>query len=77
MISIPTWYPDEYFLVTTYRYYGNFVMHVAERNRLKGMYGLTVDLLDQALAEYGGRMGKDTIDFDDERMSTMFILRWS
>jgi hypothetical protein len=60
-----------------YSYYGNFIMHIAERNRLDGLYGLTGAMLDEALLEYGGRLGNEDIIFEDDAKSTLFILRWS
>ena len=76
MISLPTYYIEGRDQVT-HRYYGNFLLDITKRNHLDGMYGLTGAMLDEALKEWGGRLGDDTIDFDDEARSTMFLLRWS
>jgi hypothetical protein len=76
MIKLPTYYIEGRNQIV-YPYYGKFLLELTVRNRLDGMYGLTGAMLDEALWEWGGRLGDDTIDFDDEAKSTMFILRWS
>lgn len=77
MIKMPTSYKDGSDVVL-HRYYGNFLLDVVKRNRLNGMYGLTGTILQEALDEYGAKLGDvDELIFQDDRMSTLFIMRWS
>lgn len=76
MKRLPTYYIEGRDQVM-YPYYGKFLLDITMRNRLNGTYGLTGAMLEEALKEWGARLGDDTIDFDDDAKSTIFILRWS
>ena len=60
-----------------YSYYGKFMIDVVMRNRLNGMYGLTGEMLNDALLEHGATLSNDELIFDSEGHKTMFVLRWS
>lgn len=36
-----------------------------------------VDVGNDVVEEWGGRSTKMTVEFDDERLATLFILRWA
>jgi hypothetical protein len=77
MISLPLSYREGAKSLTMYRYYANFLTYIAEQNHLKGMYGLTGEMLNEALKEYGAVLGDNDLIFENEKDSTMFMLRWS
>lgn len=76
MTNLPTFYLRGTDRIL-HSYDGNFLLDVTRRNRLDGMYGLTGDMLNEALQEYGAVLGNEDLMFQDDRMSTFFILRWS
>lgn len=76
MITLPTYYVEGRDQVI-YPYYGRLLVDIVQRNRCDGLYGLTGKMLDEALAQWGARLGDDTIIFDSEGHKTLFIIRWS
>ena len=77
MISLPLSYREGAKSLKMYRYYNNFLVHIAEQNRLNDLYGLTGEMLNEALKEYGAVLGDNDLIFENEKDSTMFMLRWS
>lgn len=77
MIEIPVSNVDETGRDVLNVYYGRFLLDVHRHHRVQGGYTLTGDMLNEALREFGAVLSDNSLIFEDERMSMLFILRWS